>query len=656
MESILPLYFKQTKYKSFQRQLNLYGFTRITDGPNHGGYKHAYFIRGERSLCLRITRTGEKEIVSDNADAASPIQRAQVPPVNVSPMPEPSKAPASLLAIVAALRSTDSSSTTVENTLDYPVAATTCGSRSLTASEQFFKPPAAAFRPENGSDALMQLQFQSDIFYKNLVSNEYQFPWKLWEMLERSTIDSFEHVVSWQPGNDCFKVHDTKRFVFQVMPRFFNQSKYKSFQRQLNIYGFARIEKGPNKGGYQHQFFIKGRKGLLGCIKRQKIKGVKQVTEQTPTTTSETLNTMETESDGSPPTVVAPCLPVVLADIRRSYAMKHSERTYSSSIHEENDGTDSEGKESSKDTIPVSADGLSWRQNPSESFSDWMIEVVDKGTRAKTVYNVHRRVLAAGPKRSEYFARLFRISNSSNQSVLELGPLEAPLLPLVLDHMYADVTLGLNDVDKAYALYCIAEHLEISSILQAVTEFFCQNMDAKNVVDYITLGKEFVDQTLLEAVVEKCAEEIRSMDKTVGAKMDPSILLQVIIKSKTRKIKCCSSRLSQLIAECVQIHLQTLTPELFQQITDEEHLPYIESKAAIRLLSAEKKLDTSKVPTSEGNSSLRNRCIFSIAKDWVTLRTVVENDNLLKENMKCVSSDILFEILMKATGSTAPPE
>ena len=45
--------------------------------------------------------------------------------------------------------------------------------------------------------------------------------------------------VSWQPGNKCFRVHDPNQFVSTVMPRFFKQTKYKSFQRQL--VSFSRL-------------------------------------------------------------------------------------------------------------------------------------------------------------------------------------------------------------------------------------------------------------------------------------------------------------------------------------------------------------------------------------------------------------------------------
>ena len=54
----MPIYFNHTQVSSFQRQLNLYGFTRINTGPNTGGYYHELFLRGRPALCLYIRRVG----------------------------------------------------------------------------------------------------------------------------------------------------------------------------------------------------------------------------------------------------------------------------------------------------------------------------------------------------------------------------------------------------------------------------------------------------------------------------------------------------------------------------------------------------------------------------------------------------------------------
>jgi hypothetical protein len=74
------------------------------------------------------------------------------------------------------------------------------------------------------------------------------------------------------------------------MREFFNQTKYKSFQRQLNLWGFERITdaKSPKLGAYYHPNFIKGRRELCPCMTRLKIKNraseatVQQVDQQAP--------------------------------------------------------------------------------------------------------------------------------------------------------------------------------------------------------------------------------------------------------------------------------------------------------------------------------------------------------------------------------------
>jgi len=58
--NIMPKYFRQTKITSFQRQLNLYGFRRITQGADSGAYYHELFLRGRPNLCVQMVRTKVK--------------------------------------------------------------------------------------------------------------------------------------------------------------------------------------------------------------------------------------------------------------------------------------------------------------------------------------------------------------------------------------------------------------------------------------------------------------------------------------------------------------------------------------------------------------------------------------------------------------------
>ena len=57
--------------------------------------------------------------------------------------------------------------------------------------------------------------------------------------------------------------------------RFFSQTKYPSFQRQLNLYGFSRFAHGRDKGAYFHACFVRGKRALVRNMVRRKIKGTK---------------------------------------------------------------------------------------------------------------------------------------------------------------------------------------------------------------------------------------------------------------------------------------------------------------------------------------------------------------------------------------------
>jgi hypothetical protein len=69
-----------------------------------------------------------------------------------------------------------------------------------------------------------------------------QFPIQLHLMLSNAQVEGYSDVCSWQPHGRSFLIKDRKRFVDRVLPIYFKQSKFSSFQRQLNLYGFVRYD------------------------------------------------------------------------------------------------------------------------------------------------------------------------------------------------------------------------------------------------------------------------------------------------------------------------------------------------------------------------------------------------------------------------------
>jgi hypothetical protein len=76
-------YFRQSKLTSFQRQLNLYGFQRLTRGADAGAYYCELFLRGKAFLCQSMMRTKVKG--TRYKSASSPEQEPNfydMPPVS----------------------------------------------------------------------------------------------------------------------------------------------------------------------------------------------------------------------------------------------------------------------------------------------------------------------------------------------------------------------------------------------------------------------------------------------------------------------------------------------------------------------------------------------------------------------------------------------
>ena len=137
------------------------------------------------------------------------------------------------------------------------------------------------------------------------------FPFRLHELLDDAQRHGLESVISWLPSDRAFKVHERTLFSSGMAKRYFNQTKYKSFQRQLvrslsqtkpagfqagltrfslcsstsfpnaicysraliqNFWGFERIKSGVEKGGYHHPHFVRGCPDMCHQMVRQKVK------------------------------------------------------------------------------------------------------------------------------------------------------------------------------------------------------------------------------------------------------------------------------------------------------------------------------------------------------------------------------------------------
>jgi hypothetical protein len=126
------------------------------------------------------------------------------------------------------------------------------------------KPPTTSFHHDSADNNEEDDQVSSN-------SEQHIFPWKLHTMLEDAERDNLTHIVSWVQDGSAFKVHQSDLFVEKVMRNYFDQTKYESFRRQLNLYGFTRVSRGQNRGVYSHLYFHKyHRSGCQNITRRLK--------------------------------------------------------------------------------------------------------------------------------------------------------------------------------------------------------------------------------------------------------------------------------------------------------------------------------------------------------------------------------------------------
>ena len=83
------------------------------------------------------------------------------------------------------------------------------------------------------------------------------FPFKMYDLLEEVTRQGLESIIAWSTGGTTFTIHNQSAFEQWIMPLYFSgMSSYKSFRRQLNLYGIYQHRHRPTQDANGTEFSL----------------------------------------------------------------------------------------------------------------------------------------------------------------------------------------------------------------------------------------------------------------------------------------------------------------------------------------------------------------------------------------------------------------
>ena len=265
---------------------------------------------------------------------------------------------------------------------------------------------------------------------------------------------------------------------------------------------------------------------------------------------------------------------------------------------------------------------LSWRSDSKQTFSDWKIRVVHGD--AEWIYNVHKCILACGPRGSRYFFRLFMNGgfkeSVEQQSTIVMDHKEAAMVfPYLLDFVYRSHAGIPFNAHNVVALCHLGEYFGISRLQERSAEAL-KSLLPEHVAEIYQHADRFGDEEAMRAIGMSLHESGKWSDLLARYFLSPHVWEGVCQSIELR----ASSRTSlkaqndnraeesrkwsrEVASICVDGRLLLpLNREMFDRFVDEKVLHHVDGDAAVRLLVMDHVLGES--ARKMVSSSLEWRC------------------------------------------------
>lgn len=283
---------------------------------------------------------------------------------------------------------------------------------------------------------------------------------------------------------------------------------------------------------------------------------------------------------------------------------------------------------------------LSWSLDVPSNFCDWKIEVsrihsshsssmnpsslsIQKHGREhrsslsrsgsdirSEIYHVHKAILSVGPRRSEYFATLFKQSNMSehttNTSRINLEGSAAEAFPGVLDYIYSDKKIKFTS-KNATAVRHLAHYFGIRPLWKYASVFIKGDFGLETAATYLSEAMLYHDEKLEQASIDILAEHIEEVSRRALTKLPPSSFERIVTSPH---LKCRSKKLSDIVLKYCQTQGDAVDSNLLMKWTKYERMPSVSRKAALPLLKiAVAREEQAGVNLANTDHVLRTRCV-----------------------------------------------